>query len=260
MPNIVYTVAEKVEMVQRRLQGLSYQRVADHFAATYPNRPIPSVMTVKRIVDKFKRTGNVNTEIVKIVQPSKQLSIETKLDICLTAVEGERKSMSMIAKELGISRTSVSRVLQQEKYQLLAPNRQPPLPKETKNRTIFRKNISFKSNLNGALIDRIWCTDECTVILAVTPDKQNVKIWSGTDPHSIIASDSQYQNTLYVWIGILADRLLGPYFIDGNLNGEKYLQMLKDQIVPALRTLEGNVSGGKADCIYYLNRFMNIPY
>ena len=40
---------------------------------------------------------------------------------------------------------------------------------------------------------------------------------------------------LSVWIGLCGNgELIGPFFFEGNLNGEAYLQMLNDQIVRAL--------------------------
>ena len=37
------------------------------------------------------------------------------------------------------------------------------------------------------------------------------------------------------WIGLCGNgELIGPFFFEGNLNGEAYLQMLNDQIVWAL--------------------------
>ena len=40
---------------------------------------------------------------------------------------------------------------------------------------------------------------------------------------------------LSVWIGLCGNgELIGPFFFDGNVNGEAYLQMLNDQIVRAL--------------------------
>ena len=40
---------------------------------------------------------------------------------------------------------------------------------------------------------------------------------------------------LSVWIGLCGNgELIGPFFFDGYVNGEAYLQMLNDQIVRAL--------------------------
>ena len=47
-------------------------------------------------------------------------------------------------------------------------------------------------------------------------------------------SKSMSREKLSVWIGLCGNgELIGPFFFEGNLNGEDYLQMLNDQIVLA---------------------------
>ncbi len=37
-----------------------------------------------------------------------------------------------------------------------------------------------------------------------------------------------------VWCGILKNKLIGPFFIEGNINGDNYLQLLQESVLPAL--------------------------
>lgn len=50
----------------------------------------------------------------------------------------------------------------------------------------------------------------------------------------MVESHSQYLQKLNVWIGILNNTFIGPFFIDGNLNAEKYEDMLRNEVVPAI--------------------------
>ncbi|KAJ8943071.1 hypothetical protein NQ318_015327 [Aromia moschata] len=46
-----------------------------------------------------------------------------------------------------------------------------------------------------------------------------------------------------VWAGIIGDHIIGLFFIDGNLNGETYLALLQNNVVPTMADLypsEGN--------------------
>ncbi|KAG8257023.1 hypothetical protein J6590_057092 [Homalodisca vitripennis] len=45
---------------------------------------------------------------------------------------------------------------------------------------------------------------------------------------------TQHPQKLSVWAGILENSVIGPFFIDGNLNGPQYLGMLQRNIVPAI--------------------------
>jgi len=53
---------------------------------------------------------------------------------------------------------------------------------------------------------------------------------------------SQYPEVyeVNVWAGIIGDHLIGPFFIDENLNSEMYETMLIEQIIPAIRNFFPN--------------------
>ena len=51
------------------------------------------------------------------------------------------------------------------------------------------------------------------------------------------------QRKLLVWIGLVGDNsIIGPFFFDGNINGDTYLQMINHQVVPELQRygIQGN--------------------
>ena len=53
-------------------------------------------------------------------------------------------------------------------------------------------------------------------------------------------SHTQYPQKINVWVGILNDTLIGPFFIDGNLNSRAYEELLRNQIVPRIREITGD--------------------
>ena len=40
-----------------------------------------------------------------------------------------------------------------------------------------------------------------------------------------------------VWCGIIGGHVISPFFINGNVNGESFLQLLQQQIIPAIREI-----------------------
>lgn len=56
----------------------------------------------------------------------------------------------------------------------------------------------------------------------------------GGNPHEQRIEHTQTPLKVMVWAGILGSRIIGPFFIEGNLNGEMYLDLLTDHIIPAI--------------------------
>jgi len=48
---------------------------------------------------------------------------------------------------------------------------------------------------------------------------------------------SQYPKRYNVWVGILNNQLIGPFFIKSNLITTKYEEMLRNEIIPAIRQI-----------------------
>ncbi|KAJ8941495.1 hypothetical protein NQ318_005218 [Aromia moschata] len=54
---------------------------------------------------------------------------------------------------------------------------------------------------------------------------------------------TQNPEKVNVWAGIIGENIIGPFFIDVNLNGETYLALLRNNVVPTMANLypaEGN--------------------
>jgi len=87
---------------------------------------------------------------------------------------------------------------------------------------------------NPTFLDEIVWTDEATFKLSGHVNRHNCVYWSDTNPHFTITSQLN-QPGITVWAGISSDGIVGPQFFDGTVTGERYLDKLKNFIIPALR-------------------------
>lgn len=62
---------------------------------------------------------------------------------------------------------------------------------------------------------------------------QSTRFWSHKNPDFTIEKRMK-SKTLTVWAGIWSGGLIGPFFFEGTGTGFRYLQMLQEQIYPAL--------------------------
>ena len=87
---------------------------------------------------------------------------------------------------------------------------------------------------NPTFLDEIVWTDEATFKLSGHVNRHNCVYWSDRNPHFTITSQLN-QPGIIVWAGISSDGIVGPQFFDGTVTGERYLDKLKNFIIPALR-------------------------
>lgn len=53
-------------------------------------------------------------------------------------------------------------------------------------------------------------------------------MYAEENPHEILVTHYQHEIRLNVWLGIYGQKLVGPIFIEGNLNSEKYRDLLEE--------------------------------
>ncbi|CAK1587056.1 unnamed protein product [Parnassius mnemosyne] len=75
----------------------------------------------------------------------------------------------------------------------------------------------------------MW-TDESTFTRNGIWNRQNLRYWSQENPQLCRESMHQYRFAVNVWAGIHGDQIIGPVFIEGNLNGPKFLELLDDTV------------------------------
>lgn len=85
-------------------------------------------------------------------------------------------------------------------------------------------------NRDRNFLRRVCFTDECTLTPKGMLNKQNHRFWARQNPRwtRIVHTRSRWR--LMVWAGIVGDRLVGPHFFDGNLNGDMYLEFLQNNL------------------------------
>ncbi|KAJ8935862.1 hypothetical protein NQ318_015973 [Aromia moschata] len=96
---------------------------------------------------------------------------------------------------------------------------------------------------NTLQIENILFSDESTFTLHGHINHKNCRYCSRENPHWMRELHTQNPEKINVWTGIIGENIIGPFFINGNLNGETYLALLQNNVVPTLANLypaEGN--------------------
>jgi hypothetical protein len=71
--------------------------------------------------------------------------------------------------------------------------------------------------------------------------RHNMHYWSIDNPHWVRHVDHQVRWSINVWGGIIGEHVLGPHFFEGHLNGQMYLEFLRNECTDLIDQLPLNV-------------------
>ena len=133
-----------------------------------------------------------------------------------------------------MSRHSVLRILHRNKFHAYHISLHQELHgQDFVNRIRFCEWVLAQLAENLSLLSHVLFTDEAEFTNHGQLNKHNMHYWASKNPYWLRAVEHQRQWTVNVWCGILGDNIIGPYFIDGTLNGHKYAEFLTE-VLPVL--------------------------
>lgn len=95
---------------------------------------------------------------------------------------------------------------------------------------------------NPDYLSKILWTDESKFDRDGITNYHNSYFWNqkGSNPRKKKETAHQYRFSLNVWMGIIDDNLIGPYFFPQNLNGETYEHFLRNDLTSLLGDVRGD--------------------
>lgn len=199
------------------------------YRQTYPGRRQPNYKIFQNLFNRLGETGSFrpknHTGRPKIIRPDQE-------DEVLVQVTGDPEtSTRRLSLATGISQSSIVRLLKKEKFH---PFHFTPvqnlLPRDYPTRVSFCRRMRRKQNEDRSFYKNILFTDEATFTRRGVFNWRNSHSWQLENPHLIRERHFQYEFKINVWCGIIGDKFLGPIELPPNLNGELYLNFLRNQL------------------------------
>lgn len=236
---MVYTTAERIEIVRFYFKNNDCARAAARaFNEIHPDKFIRHQYVIK-LMQKFMETGSVEN---KKRQPERPIINEpVEVAVLGHVAMDNNQSLNQLSQASGVSTSSVWRILKKHKFHPYKIKLVQELNEDDNDRRLeFCEIMSNNLLNNGNLLYNICFSDECTFFLNGEVNRHNCRYWSDTNPHLFRETRTQYPQKLNVWAGILGDHIVGPFFIDGNLNGNIYLELLETTVDPHITELLEN--------------------
>lgn len=89
----------------------------------------------------------------------------------------------------------------------------------------------------------VMFSDEATFHSTGQLNRHNSHYWSVENPHWSRSVDHQHRWSINVWCGIINGYLVGPFVIDGILNGLRYLAFLRNDLPLLMEDVDLETSG-----------------
>jgi len=146
-----------------------------------------------------------------------------------------------LSAQIGVSRRSLQRIIHDDlnlfpyKIQITSKLNSLDLP----IREQFCQKIIEMAEEDNNFINCLFMSDEAHFDLNGNVNKQNCRIWSQSNPE-ILHETELHPERVTVWCAVSSRCIVGPYFFEENgvtvtVNGDRYLNMLKEFFYPELR-------------------------
>uniref|UniRef100_T1II02 DUF4817 domain-containing protein n=1 Tax=Strigamia maritima TaxID=126957 RepID=T1II02_STRMM len=207
--------------------GENQSKASQLYAELHPDQPAPSHKVVGGSVQEIKHG-----------RPKSATAENNTIDV-LASVEVEPKlSVRQRAQASGISKNSVCRILKTNKIHPYKTRFvQELLDRDPVNRLQFCRWTAQQIEQDPHFYKKIIFTDESTFVRHGQVSRHWTYHWSKTNLHNFAHAHSQHIEKLNVWCAIWDDVVIGPFFINGNLIGERYRDLLNNQVWPVLEPL-----------------------
>lgn len=212
--------------------------VCEVFNNKYPEQEPITRSTVSKIENKFLQFGHVKDR-PRTGRP--QVEEDVQLNILLTTQQNPHTTTRELAANHNICQKSVVNVFKKYKWHPYKIVLVQELNEDDPDRRLqFCETMMNRCNANPEFVNRIIFSDEATFFINGIVNRQNCRYWAAENPHWMMEAHTQIPQKVNVWAGIIGDRILGPFFIEGSLTAEKYLNFLRDELTPALAVLYPN--------------------
>jgi hypothetical protein len=215
----------------------SYQAVADLFNERFPNRPPISKNGVVTTIHRFEEHGTVK-DLPRSGRPKTATNEDVATDVLVTVMEEPHSTLRNLGTEYNISSYSVWKILNSNKYHPYKIHLVQELSEDDFDRRIeYCDTMMQRLDTDPNFVKNIVFSDEASFLLNGNVNRHNCRYWSDTNPHWKREAHTQHPQKVNVWSGLIGSNVIGPFFINGNLNGDTYRNLLIDRIIPAIQDL-----------------------
>jgi hypothetical protein len=226
---VQWSIPDRIKMVEKYVETHNYHEVSRSFPLSH--RPSPS--TVSRLLEKWHMEGSVQDRFSE-GRPRTVLCEDKKLEIFENVLSSPQNSLRKREKDLHISKSSIWRSLVEDDFYAYHPTLLEVLTgKQKSDRVAMCTELLKEYEDDEDFFSNIWFSDECMFGLDREVNKHNCVYWSVDNPHFSLPV-THTKKKVHCWCALSSHGIIGPYFFDGIVTAEKYVDMLDSFFLPTL--------------------------
>jgi hypothetical protein len=230
-----YTNHQYVEMLLLYGEcGRNARAAATMYGQRHPGVQQPSKTTILLTVRRAQRTGSV-ARVNPPGRPRTATNEANSAAVLAYVHVNPHTSSRDIEQQSGVSSRSVLRILHSNRFHPFHVHCHQGLEdRDYPCRVDFCNWLTLNIEQQDDFLSNILWTDESQFTRDGVVNTHNAHYWSVENPHWLRETRHQVNWRVNVWCGILGDRIIGPVFYQGTLNGGRYRQMILEGVVDEL--------------------------
>jgi hypothetical protein len=179
----------------------------------------PDHKTILKLIARSRETGQMQPVRRKVGDaPRNVRTVEHEEAVLNVFEEDGTRSIRTVSREMGLSKSSVQRVL--------ADNRRHPyhytrvqhlLPEDYPIRGEFCLWLINQNDADSHFLSRILFSDESLFCREGCSNYHNLHIWAEENPRELFPKGFQHRFSVNLWTGLLGDRLASISVVDHSI-------------------------------------------
>lgn len=204
----------------------NYRAAARLYTARFPDRRHPDHRAISRLTQRAREGHMVRQRRNHEYDENDPNVITVLAAIYLDPHTSSRR----VHREIGITKSTFLRILKSLKYHAYHIT----LVQELQDNH-FQQRIEFCQwalrmiENDPDFFRYVLFSDEAKFQSDGELNRHNCHYWSDENPHWYRTVNHQRRWSIMVWCGIVNGYLIGPYFFEGNVAGNSYLHLIRDQ-------------------------------
>ena len=246
-----FSTRERSFMVQTYIRTRSVQETKNRFRHTFPNRNPPTLMTIRYNYNKYITHGTSLNRNPK--HSGRHRTGRSARNIAAVQQELQRNpSASAHRHNAPISKSTFNRIVKNDlhyyPYRVLTQHALEP--GDPARRINF---CQWLIGRGGRFLIKVLIGDEASFSMDGKVNTWNTREYAPKNqPPGTRYNVPNDKRKIMVWVGLLGDNtIIGPYIFQQNVNGQTYLDMINNFVVPQLAAKYGHGRNGSIRQIWW---------